>query len=165
MAVRGAASRDGEGENSLPTPSADSDAHFSSSARWRGDRPARHCGRARFGAWRARTAPLLSGGGTGRRYEARDATPAASLTAKRHGGRPRQTAVRRTCGGTNCEARTCEHAVRACDASAGRGMMWHGASMMRACDASAGTWHDVGGMWHDDRGMWHDASKLFIVLS
>jgi len=33
MAVRGAASRDGEGENSLPTPSADSDAHFSSSAR------------------------------------------------------------------------------------------------------------------------------------
>ena len=33
MAVRGAASRDGEGENSLPTPSADSDANFSSSAR------------------------------------------------------------------------------------------------------------------------------------
>jgi hypothetical protein len=33
MAVRGAASRDGEGKNSLPTPSADSDAHFSSSTR------------------------------------------------------------------------------------------------------------------------------------
>ena len=42
-------------------------------------------------------------------YEARDATPAASLIAKRHGGCPRQTAVRRMCGGTTCEARMCEH--------------------------------------------------------
>ena len=42
MAVRGAASRDGGGENSLPTPSADSDAHFSSSARGGGGAPARH---------------------------------------------------------------------------------------------------------------------------
>ena len=48
MAVRGAASRDGEGENSLPTPSgsADSDAHFSSSPRAAGPgrvpAPARH---------------------------------------------------------------------------------------------------------------------------
>jgi hypothetical protein len=108
MAVRGAASRDGEGENSLPTPSADSDAHFSSSARGGGRVPPA-TGRARFGAWRARTAPLLSGGGTGRRYEARDATPAASLTAKRAS-----------------PAKTAPHVwkhhrdVR---------MMWHGASM------------------------------------
>ena len=42
MAVRGAASRDGEGENSLPTPSADSDAHFSRSARGGGGSPDRH---------------------------------------------------------------------------------------------------------------------------
>ena len=98
MAVRGAASRDGEGENTLPTPSADSDAHFSSSARGGGRVPPA-TGRARFGAWRARTAPLLSGGGTGRRYEARDATPAALLTAKRHWGRP-PPRPRRTCGST-----------------------------------------------------------------
>ena len=91
MAVRGAASRDGGSENSLPTPSADSDAHFFQFRARRGRVPPA-TGRERFGAWRARTAPLLSGGGTGRRYEARDATPAAgfadSQTARTRGTSP-----------------------------------------------------------------------------